>query len=170
MNIPIQKLSRLGSPSGSLVARLFLALVIFPHGAQKVLGWFGGYGLSGTLKYFNETLHISTPFALLAFAAEFLGPLALLVGFGSRVAALGVAITMAVALKFHLAQGFFMNWYGSQPGEGFEYHLLVIGLALVVLIQGSGRYSVDGLVAHRSESAAAEKLAPSPVFPNSKLV
>lgn len=128
---------------GPLVARLFLAIAIFPHGAQKVLGWFGGYGLSGTLKFFNETFHISTPLALLAFAAEFLAPLALLAGFGSRLAALSIAVTMVVAMQFHLANGFFMNWFGNQKGEGIEYHILMIGLALVVIIQGGGRYSAD---------------------------
>jgi putative oxidoreductase len=140
------------SSSGPLAARLFLAGVMFPHGAQKVLGWFGGYGMAATLKFFNETLHIPTPLALLAFAAEFLGPLDLIVGLGSRVAALGIAITMAVAVKFHLPNGFFMNWYGSQQGEGFEFHLLMIGLALVVLIQGGGRLSVDGCLARRHET------------------
>lgn len=139
----IYKLLKTDSTFGPLVARLFLAVVIFPHGAQKVLGWFGGYGLSGTLKFFNETFHISTPLALLAFAAEFLAPLALLAGFGSRLAAMSIAVTMVVAMKFHLANGFFMNWFGNQKGEGIEYHLLMIGLALVVIIQGGGRYSAD---------------------------
>ena len=139
----IRKLLNTDSLVGPLVARLFLAVVIFPHGAQKVLGWFGGYGLSGTLKFFNETFHISTPLALLAIAAEFLAPLALLAGLGSRLAALSIAVTMAVAMQFHLANGFFMNWFGNQKGEGFEYHILMIGLALVVMIQGGGRYSAD---------------------------
>ena len=152
MKMLIRELLCTCSSPGSLAARLVLAGVMFPHGAQKVLGWFGGYGLTGTLKFFNESLRLPTPLALLAFAAEFLGPLALVAGFGSRVAALGIAITMAVAVKFHLSFGFFMNWYGSQPGEGFEYHLLVIGLALVVLIQGGGRYSVDEYLARRGES------------------
>lgn len=142
----IRKLLSTDSLVGPLVARLFLAVEIFPHGAQKVLGWFGGYGLNGTLQFFNETFHISTPLALLAFAAEFLAPLALLAGLGSRLAALSIAITMAVAMKFHLVNGFFMNWFGNQKGEGIEYHLLMIGLASVVIIQGGGRYSADRLL------------------------
>jgi putative oxidoreductase len=140
------------SSVGSLAARLVLAVVIFPHGAQKVLGWFGGYGLSATLKFFNDSFHIATPFALLAFAAEFLAPLALLAGFASRLAALSIAITMAVAATYHVANGFFMNWYGNQKGEGFELHLAVIGLALVVIIQGGGCFSADRTLSRRSGS------------------
>jgi putative oxidoreductase len=144
MNPKLNKLIATSPSFGPLFARLTLAAVMFPHGAQKVLGWFGGYGLTGTLKFFAESLHIPAPLALLAFAAEFLGPLLLLLGAFSRIAALAVAVTMAVAIKFHLPNGFFMNWSANQAGEGFEYHLLVIGLALVVLVQGGGGYSVDG--------------------------
>ena len=148
----IRPLLTTDSTMGPLVARLFLAVVIFPHGAQKVLGWFGGYGLSATLKFFNEAFHIPTPLALLAFAAEFLAPLALLAGLGSRLAALSIAVTMIVAMKFHLINGFFMNWFGNQKSEGIEYHLLVIGLALVVIIQGGGRCSADRSLSVSRES------------------
>ncbi len=152
MKILISRLLKTNSTFGALIARIFLAVILFPHGAHKVLGWFGGYGLSGTLKFFNDVFHISTPLALLAFAAEFLAPLALLAGFGSRLAALSIAITMIVAMKFHLMNGFFMNWFGNQKGEGIEYHLLVIGLALVIVIQGGGRCSVDRSLTASRES------------------
>lgn len=147
MNSLLRRLLNTDSNTGPLVARLTLAVVIFPHGAQKVLGWFGGYGLAGTLRFFVDTLHIPAPLALLAFCAEFLGPLLLVAGLGSRVAALAMAVTMAVAMRFHLQNGFFMNWFANQPGEGVEFHLLIIGLALIVMVQGGGRSSVDGLLA-----------------------
>lgn len=136
------------SPSyAPLFARLTLGLVMFPHGAQKVLGWFGGHGFSGTMGFFTGTMHIPALFAFLAIAAEFAGSLGLIVGFLSRVAAFGVASTMVVAIvSVHAANGFFMNWSGAQKGEGFEYHLLAIGLALVVMAAGAGKASLDGLV------------------------
>lgn len=131
-----------------LLARLTLGLVMFPHGAQKALGWFGGYGFDGTMGHFTGAMHIPAVFAFLAIAAEFAGALGLITGFLSRVSALGIAVTMAVAIFMgHAAKGFFMNWYGNQKGEGFEYHLLAIGLALVVLVAGGGKASVDGLLA-----------------------
>jgi len=147
-------LSLLTQTNGSvapLLARLTLGLVMFPHGAQKALGWFGGYGYSGTMGYFTGTLHIPVAFAFLAIAAEFAGSLALIAGLFSRVAALGIAVVMAVAiLTSHLANGFFMNWYGNQKGEGFEYHLLALGLALIVMICGAGKASLDTLIARRT--------------------
>jgi putative oxidoreductase len=121
-----------------LVLRVFLAVVFFPHGAQKVLGWFGGYGFSGTLNFFTNTLHVPTALALLVFAIEFLGPFALLIGFLTRLAALGILFDMvgAVAL-IHAHNGFFMNWAGkTPPAEGFEYHLLAIAIALALVIGG----------------------------------
>ena len=137
------------SSTGPLVARLVLGLVMFPHGAQKVFGWFGGHGFAGTMQFFTGTLHIPALFALLAIAAEFAGALGLIAGLLSRVAAFGVASVMVVAIFMHAANGFFMNWAGNQKGEGFEYHLLAIGLALVVMIQGAGKASLDGLIASR---------------------
>lgn len=129
------------------LARLTLGIVFFPHGAQKVLGWFGGYGLSGTMNFFTQQMHIPAVFAALAIAAEFLGSLGLITGFLTRLAALGIAVNMAVAVAMvHHANGFFMNWYGNQKGEGFEYHLLAIGLALIVLIYGAGKASVDAAI------------------------
>lgn len=130
-----------------LVLRLALAAVIFPHGAQKVLGWFGGPGLKGTLDYFRKS-GIPAPLAMLAIAAEFLGPLGLAAGLLTRVAALGITSVMIVAIfRVHRQHGFFMNWYGNQGGEGFEYHLLVLGLAVALIVGGAGAWSLDALVA-----------------------
>ncbi len=145
----LQLLINTNSSCGPLVARLVLGLVMFPHGAQKVFGWFGGHGFAGTMQFFTGTLHIPALFAFLAIAAEFAGALGLIAGLLSRVAAFGVASVMVVAIFMHTANGFFMNWAGNQKGEGFEYHLLAIGLALVVMIQGAGKASLDGLIASR---------------------
>jgi putative oxidoreductase len=130
--------------TATFVLRLVLALVMFPHGAQKVFGWFGGYGFSGTLGHFTATLGIPAFFAVLVFAAELLGPIGLLVGAFSRVAAAGLVAVMTGAIFMaHLRHGFFMNWTGAQGGEGYEYHLLVIGISLALLLAGSGRWSFD---------------------------
>jgi putative oxidoreductase len=126
------------------LARLTLGIVFFPHGAQKVIGWFGGYGFSGTLNFFTQQMHIPAVFAVLAILAEFLGSLGLITGFLTRIAALGIASNMVVAIAMvHHSNGFFMNWYGNQKGEGIEYHLLVLGLALIVMIYGAGKASID---------------------------
>ena len=123
---------------------------MFPHGAQKALGLFGGYGFGGTMNFFTQQMHIPALFAVLAIAAEFLGSLGLITGFLSRIAAFGIAVNMVVAIALvHSANGFFINWYGNQKGEGFEYHLLAIGLALIVMIYGAGKASVDGFIAAR---------------------
>jgi putative oxidoreductase len=133
-----------------VIARLTLGLVMFPHGAQKALGWFGGYGFSGTMGFFTGQLHIPAVFAFLAVAAEFGGSIGLITGFLSRVSAFAIAVNMVVAtLMVHAANGFFMNWAGNQKGEGFEYHILVVGLALVVIVSGAGKWSVDGLLGRR---------------------
>jgi putative oxidoreductase len=142
------KLVQTENDVAGLVVRLTLGIVMFPHGAQKVLGWFGGYGLSGTWGYLTGQAHIPALFAALAIAAEFLGSLGLITGLLGRVAAFGIGVEMAVAafVGHHVANGFFMNWFGNQKGEGFEYHILAIGLALAVIIKGSGALSLDRLI------------------------
>ena len=126
------------------IVRIVLGVVFFAHGAQKALGWFGGAGLRSTVQVFREQLRIPTAFALLAVAAEFLGGLGLIVGLLSRVAALGIAVIMLVALlTVHWKFGFFMNWYGDQKDQGIEYHILVVILALAVMIKGGGPSSLD---------------------------
>ena len=133
-----------------LIARLTLGIVMFPHGAQKVLGWFGGYGFSGTMNFFTGQMHVPALFAFLAIAAEFAGSLGLITGFLSRIAAFGIAANMIVAVVMvHGANGFFMNWFGNQKGEGFEYHLLAIGLAVIVMIGGAGKASIDRAITQR---------------------
>lgn len=136
-----------------LIARLTLGLVMFPHGAQKALGWFGGYGFSATMNFFTGQLHIRELFAFLAIAAEFAGSIALIAGLLSRVSAFGIAVVMLMAtLTVHASNGFFMNWAGIQKGEGFEYHLLAIGLALVVTLSGAGKWSLDRLLVRQPDA------------------
>lgn len=126
------------------MARAALGVVMFPHGAQKLLGWFGGYGWTGTMGFLTAKVGLPAPVASLVILIESLGSLALVAGFAGRVMAAGVAAVMIGAVAtVHLANGFFMNWAGSQAGEGFEYHILAIALALVVMIGGSGAASVD---------------------------
>jgi len=128
--------------------RLALGLVILPHGAQKLLGWFGGYGFRGTMGWFTGTMHIPYLFGLLAIIAEFFGPLALLAGLLTRPAALGIAVVMVVAaLTSHRQHGFFMNWFGNQQGEGFEFHILAASMAAVLVLTGAGAWSLDYLLA-----------------------
>jgi putative oxidoreductase len=133
---------------GSVIIRVFMGAVMFPHGAQKLFGWFGGHGFEGTMGYFTGQ-GIPYVLAFLVIIAESLGALALIAGLLTRIAAFGIGATMAVAALMHSSNGFFMNWFGAQEGEGFEYHLLVIGMALALMVKGAGRWSLDGLVANR---------------------
>jgi len=127
--------------------RLALGVVFFAHGAQKVLGWFGGYGASATLQGFAK-MGMPPVLTVLIMAAELGGGLLLIVGFLTRLAALGIGCVMLGAIVLiHAKVGFFMNWGGSQKGEGFEYHLLALGLAIALLIKGGGALSVDGALA-----------------------
>jgi putative oxidoreductase len=126
------------------IPRLALGAVFFAHGAQKVLGWFGGYGFSATMGFFTQQMHIPAALAFLAICAEFLGGIGLLLGLLGRIAAFGIACNMVMAVwMVHRHIGFFANWSGTQKGEGYEYHLLAIGIALAIMIKGSGSFSAD---------------------------
>lgn len=141
-------LSTTGSPALTLL-RLALGVVIFPHGAQKLFGWFGGHGLEGTLGFFT-TMGIPVAIGFLAILAETAGALALIAGFATRLSAIGIGITIAVAAAMvHVRNGFFMNWTGQQAGEGFEYHILIVAVAAALAIAGGGRWSVDRALARR---------------------
>ena len=130
-----------------LFQRCVLGAVMFPHGAQKLLGWFGGYGFDGTMGFFTGTLHIVAPLAFLVIMAESLGAMALILGVATRVAAFGMAAVMLGAMfMVHVPHGFFMNWFGNQKGEGFEYHLLVLALSLPLVIHGGGLWALDTIL------------------------
>ena len=148
----LSKIIRTGDDKVLTVLRLALAIVVFPHGAQKVFGWFGGFGLAGTYGFLTQQMHIPAPLAILVFAAEFLAPIGLFIGFLSRIAAFGIAIDFAVALfMVHLPNGFFMNWSGQQKGEGIEFFFLAIGIAIAIMIGGSGAWSVDRLLTNKDQ-------------------
>lgn len=127
-----------------------LALVILPHGLQKTIGWFGGYGFEGTLGFFTGSLGIPLVLAVLVIAAESFGAVAIAVGLLTRFCALSLTVVMMGAMSMvHWKHGFFMNWFGQQQGEGVEYHILVIGLALALIVSGGGKLSMDGKLAAR---------------------
>jgi putative oxidoreductase len=140
--------------TGALVGRVMLGALLVPHGFQHALGLFGGYGFSGTLGWMTDTLGLPAPLAAVAIVTELIAPFALIIGVAGRLAALGIIGLMAGALSTHVPNGFFMNWFGSLPAgaEGFEYHLVVVGLAAVILVNGSGALSVDRFLTNRLTS------------------
>lgn len=128
---------------GKTLQRLVLGTVFLAHGSQKLLGLWGGLGYSSTISAFVD-MGIPAHLAFLVIFFEFFGGLGLLVGFLTRLWALGIGVIMAVAIAMvHWPVGFFMNWYGTLNGEGIEYHLLALALCFGLLLGGSGRYSID---------------------------
>ncbi|QEM69372.1 DoxX family protein [Geobacter sp. FeAm09] len=131
-----------------LVLRIMLGVAMFPHGAQKLFGWFGGHGLSATIAMFADNMHIPAPLTILVVLGESLGAVGLVFGLLTRVAAFGILSSMVgAAALVTWPNGFFMNWFGKQAGEGIEYHLLAIAISVALLIGGGGRWSVDRLIA-----------------------
>jgi putative oxidoreductase len=137
-----------------LTARVFLGVVVFPHGAQKLLGWFGGYGFGGTMQYFTDTVGLPWIVGMAVILLEFFGALALIAGLGTRVLA-GTYVLLALGITFttHVQYGFFMNWFGNQPGEGYEYFLLWLGLAASLALTGGGKYALDAVIGRRKAEA-----------------
>jgi putative oxidoreductase len=129
----------------ALILRITLGFIMFPHGAQKLLGWFGGFGFSGSIGYFTETIGLPWIVAFLFVLAESIGSFLLIIGIGTRVIAASFVVIMAGAAYTHSSYGFFMNWFGNQAGEGIEFHLLMMLVAFVVVLTGGGKASVDGL-------------------------
>jgi len=143
----VNNLFRTDDDIAGFIARVALGIVILPHGLQKLLGMFGGYGFTGTVDFFVSQ-GIPYILAVLIVISESFGSVGLILGFLSRLAAFGIGLIMLGAIfMVHLPNGFFMNWFGNQKGEGYEFHLLVIGLALVVLVKGAGKWSIDGALA-----------------------
>jgi len=140
------------------ILRVVLGVVFFAHGAQKMLGWFGGFGFSATMAMFTGMMHIPAPLAFLAIMAEFCGGLGLILGFLTRIAAFGIGVNMLVAIvTVHSAVGLFMNWTGAQQGEGFEYHLLVLAMVVFLMLRGAGAFSID----HALTSVAPSNKTPA---------
>jgi len=128
--------------------RWVLGGVVLAHGVQKLFGWFGGYGYAGTMGWFTGTMHVPAPLAVLVILSDSLGAVALILGLGTRLSAFGTAAVMTGAIfLLHLPNGFYMNWAGTQKGEGFEFHLLALALAIPLIIQGGGKYALDSWLA-----------------------
>jgi putative oxidoreductase len=139
----LKKLMQTDDDVGMLIVRLALGIVMFPHGAQKLLGWFGGGGFAGTMQGMTG-MGLPAVVVFLVILAEFFGSLSLITGVLGRLGAFGILCVMVGAVvTVHLPNGFFMNWMGNQKGEGFEYHILAIGMAIAILVKGSGAFSVD---------------------------
>jgi putative oxidoreductase len=153
----IRQLNATDDSTATSILRLVLGVVFFAHGAQKMLGWFGGFGFAGTMDFFTGMAHIPAPLAFLAIAAEFFGGMGLILGFLTRIAAFGIGVNMLVAIMIeHRAFGFFMNWTGTQKGEGYEFHLLVLAIVAYLMIRGAGAFSVDRVLSLSVLSSAAE--------------
>ncbi|RHX81350.1 DoxX family protein [Leptospira yasudae] len=132
-----------------LFLRIGLAICIFPHGAQKLMGWFGGVGYEASMDFLVNTAEFPAALAFLAIVSEFFGSIALVLGLGTRLAAFGITCTLTVAGWTHREIGFFMNWFGNQGGEGFEYHILAVSMGLSLLLFGGGAWSADSWVYDR---------------------
>jgi putative oxidoreductase len=147
----LQKLTRTPNDYVLMFTRLLLGVVFFAHGAQKALGWFGGYGFSGTVGAFTQA-GMPVALALFVIFVEFLGGLSMIFGLFSRLAGLGITALMLGAIAtVHHKFGFFMNWFGQQKGEGYEFHLLAIALAILILVRGAGALSLDRLISKGDE-------------------
>ena len=140
----MKKIFQTNESNATTIIRIVLGLILFPHGAQKMLGWFGGYGFDGTMGFLTGTAGLPWIMAFLVIAIEFFGAIALIVGFATRIVAVGIISLFAgIVFTSHLQNGFFMNWAGNQQGEGYEYHLLIIGMAIALLVSGAGKWSID---------------------------
>jgi len=141
-----QKLLHTPNDLALAFARIILGIVFFAHGAQKMLGWFGGFGFSGTVDAFDK-MGMPAPLAYFIIFVEFFGALSMIFGLLSRLGGLGItALMLGAIFTVHMRNGFYINWFGNQKGEGFEFHLLVIALAVLILIRGAGAFSLDRLL------------------------
>lgn len=142
--------TRLFSTTNSVspvILRVLLALVVFPHGAQKLFGWYGGYGFTGTMNYFTETIGLPWILGFFIIMLETVGTVALIAGFATRFLAVCYTFLAIGIANVHVSNGFFMNWFGNQPGEGVEYFILWIGISIALFITGAGKFSVDREIA-----------------------
>ena len=140
----MKKIFQTNENTTATILRIVLGIVLFPHGAQKLLGWFGGYGFNGTMGFLTGAAGLPWIIAFLVIAIEFFGALALIFGFATRIVAVGIiALFAGIVFTSHFENGFFMNWAGNLKGEGYEYHLLIIGMAIALLVSGAGKWSVD---------------------------
>jgi putative oxidoreductase len=148
----LRKLFITDNSSNWLLLRIALGTVMLGHGLQKSLGWFGGFGWDSSMDYFTGFVGLPSPLAALVILAESLGAVFLILGIAGRInAALMIAIMTGAFFVDHLPNGFFMNWFGTQKGEGFEFDILFIAIALILVVNGSGKFSVDRWITKRYE-------------------
>jgi putative oxidoreductase len=146
------------SNTTAMIARLALGIVVFPHGAQKLFGWFGGYGFSGTMGFLTGTAHLPYILAVLVILIESIGAIFVFTGLLTRIAALGILLQfLGVMFMNHWQNGFFMNWAGNQKGEGIEFFILLFALSVILLITGGGRASVDSAIAGYNKADISPK-------------
>jgi len=137
-----------------LAIRVMLGIVVFPHGAQKLFGWFGGYGFSGTMGFFTDTMGLPWLIGFLVVLLESIGAIALIAGLATRIMAVSyLLLACGIVFTSHIQHGFFMNWFGNQQGEGYEYFILWIGMVISLVITGAGKYSIDGKFISKNASA-----------------
>jgi putative oxidoreductase len=140
-------------------SRITLGVVLFAHGAQKLLGWFGGFGFDGTMGYFTGTVGLPWIVGFLVIIIEFFGSLSLILGFATRLwSSATVILTLGIIQTVHLKNGFFMNWAGDQKGEGIEFFILMLGLAVSLVLSGAGKYSIDARIENKKPSESAIEL------------
>lgn len=150
MKYLVQQLLKTYPNNGFSIARLTLGIVIFPHGAQKLLGLFGGYGFTATMESFTTQMGLPSLIAFSIIMIEFFGSISLMLGLFSRFWALSlIGMFIGIIYTTQLQHGFFMNWFGNQAGEGYEYSLLIIGLAISIIVNGSGKWSIDSLISKK---------------------
>lgn len=152
----IEKLLQTDTDYVCTFLRIVAGIIIFPYGMQKLLGWFGGVGIKGTLEQMTVR-KIPKFIAWLVIIGQSLGSIALIFGFLGRIAAGGLFIVFTGALIAHLPDGWSMNWFGTKNGEGIEYHVLLLSLLLIIIVKGSGGMSIDSwLLRILSENRAAQ--------------
>jgi len=139
----LKKLSITDDNKASIFLRISFAVMMIPHGAGKLFGIWGGFGFEKTLHHFTENLAVPLVFAVLAILVEFFSAIAILVGYQTRINAFLLAVVMFVAGLMHLKHGFYMNWFGQKAGEGFEFHIIAVGMMLALAVLGGGKYSLD---------------------------
>ena len=134
------------------IVRVTLGVVILAHGLQKLLGAFGGFGFDASMSYFTQTVGVPWILGFLVIIGESVGMVLLIAGVFARLVAGSLVVIMFGAAAMNASNGFFMNWFGKQPGEGIEFFILAIGMALVIAVKGAGKWSVDGWLAQSGSS------------------
>jgi putative oxidoreductase len=144
-----------GNNVAATITRTALGIVLFAHGAQKLLGWYGGYGFDGTMAYFTETAGLPWIVGFLVIVIEFFGALSLILGFATRLWSVAILfLTIGIIQTAHSQYGFFMNWFGNQKGEGIEYFLLMLGLAASLVLSGAGKFSIDAFIFNKKHTTS----------------